>query len=322
MDQGSLSRGNKNGSADALRDALVRCDRTLGAIGPLLSQLVADSDTTLFHEEVLARVRGMLDSLAERLLRHFLDASGAAQEERVSVASLDLLTRTLADEPALLGHLHALAIEWRLTQRLSERRAIERVLSPLVQKLVGSEDADLAQTAMAFLTAQARFVQAAQRMQVDPSELPADLLHSSLTILRKTIGNHPDTRRAADLAIRHVQETYDEAKTRLGLAAALVSRASLRKQALDPEAAGFALFATALGEASAQTREQTVLATTEGQAVLFAVMLRAAGCDHDRTERVLLSLYPEFSLPEGVDDLDRHRAASLLAGEIGASARI
>ena len=315
MDQGSLSPNKLNGSADALRDALTRCDRTLGAIGPLLNQLVADSDSTLFHEEVLARVRGMLDSLAERLLRQFLDASGAGQDERVPVASLDLLTHSLADEPGLLGHLHALAIEWRLTQRLAERRAIERVLSPLVQTLIGSEDADLSRTAMAFLTAQARFAQAAQRMQVDPAELPADLLHASLTVLRRSIGNRPDTKRATEQAIRQMQENYDEARTRLGLAAALLSRAALRERALDPEAAGFALFATALGQASGQSREQAVLATTEGQTVMLAVMLRSAGCDQDRTEQVLLSIYPEFSLPEGFSNLDRHRATAMLAGD-------
>lgn len=315
MDPGHLSSSKEAGSPTALRDALARCERALGSVGPLLRHLVADSDSSLFHEEVLARVRGMLDALAERLLRQFLDASGAGPEERVPVASLDFLTRSLADQPALLDHLHALAIEWRLTQKLSERHAVERVLSPLVQSLVGSEDDDIAQTAMGFLAAQARFVQSAQRMQIEPGELPADLLHASLTVLRKTVGSRAESRRAVQSAIRHVQDSYDEAKTRLGLAAALLSRTGLGEEALDPENAGFALFATALAQASDQSREHTVLGATEGQAVRLALMLRAAGCDQQRSERILLALYREFSLPDGFADLDRHRAAALLAGD-------
>ncbi|KPQ22796.1 MAG: hypothetical protein HLUCCX21_05985, partial [Porphyrobacter sp. HL-46] len=51
-----------------LRDQLVREERALGSVVPVLHHLLASEGQTLVSEAVLARVRGMLADLAAQLL--------------------------------------------------------------------------------------------------------------------------------------------------------------------------------------------------------------------------------------------------------------
>lgn len=318
MDQDSHSTGDIGRLPDELRGALARCDQALASTGPVLRHLVSNSESSLFHEEVLARVRGMLDHLGTQMLRRYLEAAGRPADERIPLAELDALVLAMADSESLLSHLHALAIEWRLTQRLAQRRSTEIVLTPILQTAIGSEDAETARLAMAYLTAQARFAQHARRLQVELGELPGELLNFCLTVLRKVVGKRADARRDVQIAIRKVQGAYDEAATRLAMAELLLSGAEIRDAARDPEHAGIALFISALAKASGLERDLAILGIAEGQAPRLGIMLRAAGLDKKQVERTVLLIHPDARLPEGLGEIDRHTAASLLTR--GASA--
>ena len=187
MSEETLTTGANGTVSDELRGALQRCDQALSSSAPVLRHLVANSESSLFHEEVLARVRGMLDHLGTQMLRRYLDTAGHANDEPIPLDRLDALVTALAEDQDLLSHLHALSIEWRLAQRFAERRSTELVLTPLVKELVGSDKPETARLAMAFLTAQARFAQHARRMQVELGELPGELLNFCLTSLRKAV---------------------------------------------------------------------------------------------------------------------------------------
>lgn len=305
-----------------LRGALARCEQVLQSSVPVLRHLVGNSESSLFHEEVLARVRGMLDHLGSQMLRRYLDMAGRGEDEPIPLAELDALVTALLDDEALLAHVHAAAIEWRITQRLAERRSSEIVLTPLVQELVGSENADTARLGMNFLTAQARFAQHARRLQLELGELPSDLLNSCLKSLRRVAGNRADARRDVQMAIRKIQDSFDEGATRLGLASRLVTGTPTRAAALDPEHAGIPLFAAALAEASGVSRDVVMLGIAEGQAPRLGLMLRAAALDRRQVERTVLMLHPDARLPEGLGEIDRHTAASLLkAGPAGTGGR-
>ncbi len=313
MDQESLSASDAGRLSEELLGALARCDEALGSATPVLRHLVSNSESSLFHEEVLARVRGMLDHLGTQMLRRYLDAAGRRPDERIPLDRLDALVVALANDQALLSHLHSLAIEWRTTQRFTERRSAEMVLTPLIQELVGADERETAQLAMALLTAQARFAQHARRLQVELKELPGDLLNVCLKTMRKVMDNRAQTRRDVQLAIRQMQEEYDEASTRLGLANLIVSSGKIRDAALDPEHAGIPLFATALAQACGLRRDIVVLGIAEGQAPRLGLMLRAAALDQRRVERTVLLVHPEARLPAGLAAIDRHTAADLLS---------
>ena len=116
------------------------------------------------------------------------------------------------------------------------------------------------------------------------------------------------------LAIRTVQDTYDEGNTRHGLGNLLVLDDDTRDAALDPEQAGIALFTTALAKATGLTRDSATLGVTEGQAPRLGLMLRAAGRDRQQVERTVLLIHPDARLPEGLGEIDRHTALKLLSG--------
>jgi hypothetical protein len=59
------------------------------------------------------------------------------------------------------------------------------VLSPLVQELVAAKEGDMAALAMTVLAAQARFMQHHRRMELPLGELPGDLFHKALVLLRE-----------------------------------------------------------------------------------------------------------------------------------------
>jgi hypothetical protein len=50
------------------------------------------------------------------------------------------LIAVLSESPAFLGHVHALVLEWQLTELLQARLALDPVLSPLLQALIGSSE--------------------------------------------------------------------------------------------------------------------------------------------------------------------------------------
>jgi hypothetical protein len=284
-----------------LREDLAHGDAMLGTIQPILRHLLLNEDSSLFSEEVLARVRGMLADIARQL---------AELAEQPDLA--DELMPLLASHGALLGHLHAVAIEMQLTDRLSARLGVDPVLSPLLQALIASSRPDVSAEAMTLLAAQARFVQVVRRMQMPLGELPGDLLHAALLTLRDVPGAAGSLPGEAESRLR---SQYDEAKTRIGqLARTVSSMGAGASAALGIGHAGVALFLSALGLASGQDRDQVALAATGGQMARLALSLRAAGIKPTAIEEQFVALHPDALMPPGFELLSADRAAAILAG--------
>lgn len=289
---------------DALRRRLARADVVLDTIGPILAHLLVNHDQSLFSDEIVSRVRGMMADLARQLLGR--SDTGAVSDQRASELA-DRLSQSLE----LLGHCHALALEWQLTTRLEARHAIDPVLSPLLQTLIASDDPATASNAMALLAAQARFVQRQRRMELPLAELPPELFHEALVTWRE----HDRQGAAGAETEERLRRDYQESASRLGLLSRLVEgMPGGAREALSISDAGVPLFVSALALAARQPRELAVLSTNERQSARLALVLRAAGIEPDQIERQFLYLHPDASLPEGFDALRPDRAAALLSG--------
>lgn len=294
-----------------LQEELAHGDALIGTIAPILRHLLANDDHSLFSDEIIARVRGMMADVARQLLDELAVAAGTPDARDHPAEQCGALIASFVAHPGFLAHVHALALEWQLTDRLHARLALDPVLSPLLQALIASPDGSTAAAAMALLAAQARFVQAQRRMQLPLVELPGDLLHTTLLSLRHAIPADEAQAAAAEAAIRL---RYDEARSRLGLMARIVSgMGGGATAALAMSHAGVGLFLTALALASGQDRDMAILSTNEGQLARLALALRAAGIRHGAVEEQFLALHPDVSLPDGFEQIGADRAAALLA---------
>ncbi len=285
-----------------LRQELARENRALGAVVPALRHLLASEGQRLVTDAILARVRGMLSDLAAQLLA--LD-EGRDPALRLlddgNAEARDALAEELAGDPALLTLCHALAAESQLAERLHKQRAIDPVLSPLLQELIASDAPRVAELAMNALAAQSRFIQSQRRMELPLGELPAELFHGLIA------------GRAQTAAVDAVRQAYDEGAGRLGLLARLVS--AMRRgavAALAVDHAGPALFASALAAFARLPREQAVLACHEQQGARLALALRAAGQGAEAIERQLLLVDPVARLPRDIAAIPPERASLLL----------
>lgn len=296
--------------ADAtLRDALAQGDAMLQSLAPIMRHLLTGAQHAVFADEIVARVRGGTSDVARQLLDAVAQV-GTGERGTYDQPVLDAMFAALTEIPGFLGHVHALALEWQLTERLQARLALDPTLSPLLQALLASDDAPTSALAMNLLAAQARFTQAQRRMQLPLGELPADLLHGALLAMRTLSENEPQ----ATAAETNIRAEYDESRTRFGLIARLVTTMhSGAVAALSLTHAGVAIFATALGIASGQDRDVVVLSTAEGQPVRLALALRAAGLKQEAIEDQLLTLHAEISPPIDWHRVGADRAAALLA---------
>jgi hypothetical protein len=297
-----------------LRDELAQGDAAIGTMGPILRHLLANDDHSVFSDEIIARVRGMFADVSRQLLDAIATASGNDEDHKHDRALQEALAASLSASPAFLGHAHALALEWQLTERLHARLALDPVLSPLLQALIASPDAVTAQAAMALLASQARFVQSQRRMRLPLTELPGDLLHGALLSMRAIVGDDPEADATAAKAESAVRMSFDESRSRAGLIARLVTgMGGGAVAALSVGHAGVAMFLSAMAFASGQDRDLAVLATNEGQLARLALALRAAGMKPAAIEEQFLALHPEIALPDGFESLGADRAAAILA---------
>jgi hypothetical protein len=295
-----------------LRDELVRGDAMIATARPILRHLLANDDNGLFSDETIARVRGMMLDMAEQLL--FAQAGAADVRDRPAYIAerQDDLAQALLEDTAFLAHAHALTVEAQLIERLQGRSAIDPVLTPLVQELVASKDGGTAGLAMAVLAAQARFQQTYRRMELPLRELPGDLFHRALVLLREQAVGDDDP--AAEGAERELRDGYEEGTARLGLIARLVvGMGQSAPRALAIDHAGLAIFATSLSMASGQPRDLVVLSFAEQQYARLALSLRAAGLKQQAVIEQFLFLHPDVALPDGFETLRADRAAALLA---------
>ncbi|MBU3992102.1 MAG: hypothetical protein KKA12_06105 [Alphaproteobacteria bacterium] len=305
--------GAQSATADAA-DSLLRADlahgeAVLASIRPVLRRLVANADHAMFSEEAVARTRGLIESLAWRLVRQ----AGGGMADAAALAPAEALIGALAAQPDLLAHCHALVVEGQLGERLEREARIDPVLPPLLQAQITSAAADPAAIAMALFAAQARFVQGFRRMEITPGELPADLLHGVLAAFVQTCGSE------AERVAGEIRAEFDEARSRL----ALLGRVALGlgdsfDLALEPDQAGIALFVTALALMAGQERDAVVLATTDGQQARLALLMAIAGLAPAAAEAVLLKLHPDATIPRHCLGVSREQAETLLMAGGGA----
>jgi hypothetical protein len=297
---------------DVLRDDLLEGDALIGTLGPILRHLLASDDHSLFSDEIVARVRGMLEHVSTQLLHAQADAAGIEDRRSLIGDRREAFVESFLGIPAVLNHVHALALEWQLTERLQARNDVDQVVSPLLQALISSSDAATAGTGMMALAAQARFVQSQRRMELPLCELPGDLFHSALITMRAQAPEQEDG--AAGKAEAELRAKFDESNSRLGLIARLVTgMGSGAIAALSIDHAGAAIFLTALAIGSGQDRDLAVLSTNDRQLARLALSLRAAGLKPKAVEEQFLFLHPEIGLPAGFEQLGPDRAAALLS---------
>lgn len=313
IDQTATSANGANVES-VLRDELARGDATGQTVLPILRHLIVAEDSSVFSDEILARVRGMVADLAGQLLDRLVAAGGTHERRAHPGGEVEALGGALIDNPAILRHLHCLALEWQLTERLQARLALDPVVPPLLQALVASPDPATQAVAMNFLASQARFCQSQRRMKLLLGELPGEQLHGAIVTLRTLAGSDAMSAERGALAEAEIRGNYNEAGSRLGLAARLiVGMGGGAVAALAVSHAGIALFAAALAHMTGQDRDGIVLATHESQIARLALSLRAAGLKPAAVEEQFFTLHPEISLPEGFDRLGADRAAAVLA---------
>ena len=296
-----------------LARALARGDALVATTGPILRHLLVNDDHSLFSDAIIARVRGALGDIARQLLEAMAAQDEKAEKHAFVGDRIDELATLFGSDIAFLGHIHAMALEFQLSERLQERCGIDPVLSPLLQSLIASSDAGTGGTAMRLLAAQARFLQAQRRMEMPLGELPGDLFHCALQIMQTFAGEAGEG--ASGAAAAQLRDAYDESDSRIGLLARMVTgMGNGGVAALSLHHAGPALFTTALALASGQDRNLALLAAHDRQAIRLAVMLRASGIKPDAIAEQLALIDPEAQLPPSFEALRRDRAEALLSG--------
>jgi hypothetical protein len=269
----------------------------LSAAAPTLRRILAHDDPALINDEIVARVRGILADLARQLL----EAPGADGDG-------ETLALALAQNDALLTHLHALAIEGRLANRLETDAGIDPVLSPLFENLIAGADEVLAGAAMAAMTAQAGFIQQQRDMNLPLGELPGELFQAACAALRSNLGDVPD---GADSALR---SAYDEGSSRIALLGRLVVRTgSNASGALDVEVAGLAVFTTALSLAAGQDRSTTALSLSASEPARLILALRAAGLSPAAVRGQATHFHRDAALVDALAELRADRAGHILS---------
>lgn len=309
MTEGLTQAMNPAVAEAALRKDLARGDAVLEAAGPILRHLLANDEQAIFADEVIASMRGMIADLAQQLVSAVDKASGTHSNWGMA----DALIVGLTARTEVLAHIHALALEAQLSARLEARLGLDPVLSPLLQSLIGSNAPEVSSAAMALLASQARFVQNRRRMQLPLAELPGDLLHLVLMVLRDVLHSEFGEARVAQ-AESEIRSAYDESRSRLGLISRLVTGIGGGvTAALSISNAGVAIFLTALAIGSGQERDGVVLATSETQAARLALTLRAAGLKSAAIAEQIEALHPDCPLRTYYELLGPEQAAALLA---------
>jgi len=295
-----------------LGEALARADATAGTVVPILRHVLASEDNSLFGDEIVARIRGMARHLAVQLLDRLHGADSTAFAPDHSGDHVARLGDLLIGNGGLVSHLHALALETQLAERLHARFGTDPVLPPLLQAQIASANRDHSALAMRLLASQARHRQAQRRMMLPMLELPGDYLHQVLLAIR-AFGTEIGAT-AGDETVQAIRREYNEAATRLGLASGLLmTMGAGAVEALSINHAGAALFTSALAIGSGLDRDGAVLATHESQAMRLALALRSAGVKAEKVCEECLALHPDFELPEDFDRIGPDRAAALLA---------
>lgn len=298
-----------------LRDELVAADRVIANNGPILAHLLRSDDNSIFSDEIVARVRGMFQDLSRQLVMALAEATGQGDPQEWAQAGADELAMRLMSDPGLLAHLHALSLEWQLTERLQARLALDPVLPPLLQARIASGEPAASAKAMNLLAAQARFGQAQRRMQLAAGELPEAHFAAAIRALGAVAGDEGEAQRAVAVAAQRLRQRLDASSSRLDLIDQVLSSIPPGEAALalSIENAGIAIFLSALAAGARLSREMAVMATTETQLSRLALALGACGIGAEVVAAQFMALHPDIGLPEGLGALHPDRAAAILA---------
>lgn len=295
---------------DVLRADLVRADMVIATTRPILRHLLANGDQSMFSDELIAKIRGMMGHVARQLLfaqgqaANVVDLGEYADEREAYLAQM------LFEDTEFLAHAHALTIEAQLAEQLQRRSGIDAVLSPLLQEFAAVSNSQMAALSMRVLAEQARFVQHQRRMELPLTELPGDLFHKALLLLR----NQGEDSASADKAESALRKDFNEAENRLGLITRMIMEMGNKApRALAIDHAGLAVFCTALAMASGQDRNLAILSLSENQLARLALSLRAAGLKQSAVEEQLLYIHPDATLVAGFETMTTDRASALLA---------
>lgn len=308
-------------SIDAiLRAELAASDRVADNNGVILRHLLRSDDHSVFSDEVIARVRGMLVDLAHQIVIALAEAAGHPEPRTWASEASDEFVEALAADQVLLAHLHALALEFQLTCRLESERALDPVLSPLLQSQIASSLSDIATVAMRFLSAQARFCQSQRRMELPLAELPGDMFHTAMLTMRAQAGEDAEADMVGAKAEQALRATHDYGRTRAGLAEELLAKmGSGAAAALSLEDAGVALFLSALAMGSRQGRDAAMMATTDSQMPRLVLQLASCGLKPEAVAAQFAALHPDIQLPPGIEALHADLAAAMLEQSAGAA---
>ncbi len=285
-----------------LRAELARCEAVRRTISPILVHLLGNGANSLYSDDILAAIRGMAHDVSRQLLEA-IDATDSDAESHLP----DILLK----KKDFIDHLHALALEWKMTQRLHTRLALDPVLSPLLQDLIASTDPETSGLAMHVLAAQARFCQAQRRMNLPIGELPAFILPEIFSSIHLALGKQSDGQVAAVEGWLRVRCDYS--KSRLDLMSRLMtSMGGQISMALSVSNAGVALFAVALSIVLQQHKDLVMLSLNDSQAVRLALSLRAAGLKQQDVGAQIFSLHPDMPLSLDLDQISPDEAAAIL----------
>lgn len=308
------------GLQSVMRVELKRGDRVLSARGVVLRQLIATEDRSMFSDAIVARVRAMAGDLARQVGFRLGEAAGESDPRGWADSISEPLSGALIDEPVLVDHLHAVALEWQLTESIQRRAGVDSALSPLLQALIGADDPTSSALAMELLTSQAAFARHQQRMSLPVKELPAEVLHAVLETLRHAVAGDPVFEAHARNTEQAFREEYDESACRIALADRLVVALGAGAfAALSITHAGVPVFLSALAAATGDPRDTVAVATSESQLARLALSLRAAGLADREIEREFYTIHPDITLPDGFGRLQDSDARALLTGQVSAT---
>ena len=295
-----------------LREELARGNRARASVVPVFAHFLDSEGPSLFNDAIIAVMRGQLEHLTRQLLAATLsDTNSAAPETVVRQA----LSNRLAGDATVVDHVYSVALEGLIAKNLEQNCAIDPVLSPLLQELIASDNAAIAEIAMSVLAAQSRFSLNHTRMELPLGELPFE-------VFVRTVEHGEAAANDADVAVGNealakLKSDYDEGTNRIGLLARLTS--AMRGGAvagLDLAHAGLGLFASSCASLLSLEREHAVFACHEGQTVRLALMLKAAGLNGAASERQIALLGGTKAIPGGLEAISQAYARDMLAAHL------
>ena len=294
-----------------LREALVAGEERLASAVPVLRHLLRPMDPAMFCDAALAQVRGMLGDLARQLLSARAEASGIRDSAQFAEQGEEALAHLLSADDALLSYVHALTLEAVLAERLQTATGLDPVVSPLVQQLITATDEAVAGLAMDLLSAQARFLQQQQRMELSPSELPDTLFLRALLAMRAHAGaEDEDASRAEDV----LRDRRRERPGRIAQIEQLLGGSEAdTESSLSVSRAGLPIFLTALSLASGEERSQLLLAIFARDGLRPALAMRAAGLEQQQIEMQLALLGADPFVGEDLTALSPAQSAMMLS---------